>query len=234
MYGLPQTGILANKLLKKCLAVQGYYQCQHMPGLWCHMWCDITFCLSINYFGIKTTIMDDMKHLIASPQEHYSVALDWRGSLFCGVKLMWNYINRTVNPHMLNYITKALLLYQNQSLLRPQHAPYKAAPIQFGAWVQIVTIDTTASLSKECIKCVQDIVGTLLYYGCAVDPTILLTISVIASHQAQGVEAMADARHQLLDYVATHPNAGICYLASNMILAVHTNVLYLSKHNARG
>ncbi len=43
---------------------------------------------------------------------------------------------------------------------------------------------------------------------------------------------MAVACHQLLDYVATHPNAGLRYLASNMILAVHTNVSYLSKHKA--
>jgi hypothetical protein len=47
------------------------------------------------------------------------------------------------------------------------------------------------------------------------------------------METMANACHQLLDYVATHPNAGIRYLASNMILTVHTNVSYLSKHNAR-
>jgi hypothetical protein len=33
MYGLPQAGILANKLLKKRLNVKGYYQCQHTPGL---------------------------------------------------------------------------------------------------------------------------------------------------------------------------------------------------------
>jgi hypothetical protein len=36
-YGLLQAGILANKLLKKRLAIRGYYQCQHMPGLWRHM-----------------------------------------------------------------------------------------------------------------------------------------------------------------------------------------------------
>jgi hypothetical protein len=47
------------------------------------------------------------------------------------------------------------------------------------------------------------------------------------------MEAVANVCYQLLDYVATHPNAGIHYLASNMILAVHTNVLYLSKHNVR-
>jgi hypothetical protein len=91
--------------------------------------------------------------------------------------------------------------------------------------------DSTAPLSKECIKCIQDIVGTLLYYGHAVDPTILPAISPIVSQQAQGTEAVADACHQLLDYVATHPNAGICYLASDMILAVHTNASYLSEHN---
>jgi hypothetical protein len=36
MYGLPQAGILANKLLAKHLARDGYFQCQHMPGLWSH------------------------------------------------------------------------------------------------------------------------------------------------------------------------------------------------------
>jgi hypothetical protein len=35
--GLPQAGILANKLLKKCLAIRGYFQSQHTPGLWQHM-----------------------------------------------------------------------------------------------------------------------------------------------------------------------------------------------------
>ncbi len=79
----------------------------------------------------------------------------------------------------------------------------------------------------------QDIVGTLYYKGAA-DPTILPVISNIASHQAQGTEAVIDACHQLLDCIATHPNAGICYLASDMILAVHTNALYLSKHNTCG
>jgi hypothetical protein len=52
---------------------------------------------------------------------------------------------------------------------------------------------------------------------------ILPTISAIASQKSQGTEATANACHQLLDYIATHPNAGIHYLASNMILAVHTD-----------
>jgi hypothetical protein len=40
---------------------------------------------------------------------------------------------------------------------------------------------------------------------------------------------VADACHQLLDYVATHPNAGIQYKVCNMVLSVHTDASYLSK-----
>ena len=67
-------------------------------------------------FGIKTTSMADMKHLITSLEEQYSVAVNWTGSLFYRVKLTWDYINQTVNLHMPNYINKALLKYQHPAL----------------------------------------------------------------------------------------------------------------------
>jgi hypothetical protein len=70
-------------------------------------------------FGIKTTRMTDMKHLVSSLQEHYSIAVNWTGTLFCGVKLTWDYINPTVNFHIPNYINKALLKYQHQALSKP-------------------------------------------------------------------------------------------------------------------
>jgi hypothetical protein len=88
---------------------------------------------------------------------------------------------------------------------------------------------TPHNLSPKEIKCVQDIVGTLLYYARAVVPTLLAALSAIAAHQSNGIRAVADVCHQLLDYVATHPNAGIWYKACNMVLAVHTDVSYLSE-----
>ena len=39
LWGLPQAGILANKLLRKCLAAHEYFKCTHMPGLWKHATC---------------------------------------------------------------------------------------------------------------------------------------------------------------------------------------------------
>ena len=91
MYGLPQAGILTNQFLKKRLSPKGYYQCQHTPGLWRHIWRSIVICcLVVDDFGIKVTHMDDMHHLKMALEEHYTVAVDWEGSLFCGVKLSWD------------------------------------------------------------------------------------------------------------------------------------------------
>jgi hypothetical protein len=36
MYGLPQAGILAKKLLKLRLACHGHFEQPHTPGLWKH------------------------------------------------------------------------------------------------------------------------------------------------------------------------------------------------------
>ena len=111
----------------------------------------------------------------------------------------------------------------------PQHQPYKHVPIQYGARVQRVDVDTSEPLSKANIKRIQDIVGTLHYYGRAVDPTLLTALSSIAARQCNGTVAVAKACQQLPDYVATHPNAGIRYKACDMILAVHTDASFLAK-----
>jgi hypothetical protein len=51
MYGLPQAGVLANKLLVKRLAQAGYHPCQFTPGLWQHIWRPVTFCLVVDDFA---------------------------------------------------------------------------------------------------------------------------------------------------------------------------------------
>ena len=75
--------------------------------------------------------------------------------------------------------------------------------------------------------------GTLLYYARAVDSTMAAALSTIASQQANGTEATLAACNQLLDYVGTHPDAVLKYMASDMILAVHSDASYLSEAKAR-
>ena len=78
---------------------------------------------------------------------------------------------------MPKYIPKALLKFQHPTPDSPQHQPYKHAPSQYGACVQRVDVDTSAPLSPDAIKRIRDIISTLLYYGQAVNPTLLTALS---------------------------------------------------------
>ena len=53
MYGLPQSGMLSNKLLKKYLTEYGYNELPHTPGLFKHVTGPVLFSLVVNDFGIK-------------------------------------------------------------------------------------------------------------------------------------------------------------------------------------
>ncbi len=97
----------------------------------------------------------------------------------------------------------------------------------------MVDIDTFCPLSPDAIKRVQDIVSTLLYYGWAADPMLLTALGSMATCQANGTTAVAKSCQKFLNYVATHPNAGISYKACEMIFAVHTNASYLMEKTAK-
>ena len=153
----------------------------------------------------------------------------WKGKLFCSVHLYWDYKNRMVWLSMPQYARNALLKFGHKKPSEPQHAPYPAAPIQYVSKQQNVQTDTSPPLSPEQIKFLQQVVGTFIYFGNAVDPTLAAALSVIAPRQSKGTEATMQATRQLLDYIPTHPNPSIVYLVSDMILALDTNGSYLSE-----
>ena len=65
------------------------------------------------------------------------------------------------------------------------------------------------------------------------DCTILPAMSSIASTQANATEETEQRVKQLLDYLATLPNAKIRFYASNMVLNVHSDASYLSETDAK-
>jgi hypothetical protein len=90
MYGLPQAGILANKLLAKRLATKGYFQMRHTPGLWTHSHRPVQFSLVVDDFGVKYVGKQHADHLMNALQENYEVSEDWEGKLYCGITLNWD------------------------------------------------------------------------------------------------------------------------------------------------
>ena len=71
-YGLPQSGILANKLLKKRLAKHGYFESPHTSGLWKHVSRLVHFTWVMNDFGIKYVGLGFRVNLIfPKPMPHF-------------------------------------------------------------------------------------------------------------------------------------------------------------------
>jgi hypothetical protein len=60
-----------------------------------------------------------------------------------------------------------------------------------------------------------------------------MPINDIATEHTKATEKTQAATNQLLDYLATHPDATIRYHASDMILHIHSDASYLSVSNAR-
>jgi hypothetical protein len=53
VWGLPQAGILANKLLHRRLLPHGYFECPNTPGLWKQKTRPIAFTLVVDNFVVK-------------------------------------------------------------------------------------------------------------------------------------------------------------------------------------
>ena len=112
-------------------------------------------------------------------------------------------------------------------------APHKYNPPTYGRASQTpVPNDTSAALPPDQITRIQQVVGTLLFYARAIDSTIRVALSAIASAQTKSTQATAQAVTDLLNYCATHPDASIRYTASNMILNVHSDASYLTEKEA--
>ncbi len=108
---------------------------------------------------------------------------------------------------MPGYIKNQLLKYEH-IMRRVQHRPYSPEPNKYGAGAQSpLPQDDSRKLTDKEIKQVQKIVGSILYYVRAVDMTILMVLSLIVSEQRRGTERTLEKACQVLDYLASHPDA---------------------------
>jgi hypothetical protein len=148
--------------------------------------------------------------------------------------MKWDYVKRTVDLYMPGYANAVLRRFQHTDPVRPQHSPHNHQTINYGAKVQFVEPeDVTKPLTAEQKVTLQQVVGCLLYYARAIDPTMLVALSTLASAHTKGTEATAKAMVQLLNYRATYSDAEIRYHASYMILHISSDASYLSEAETR-
>jgi hypothetical protein len=233
MYGLPQAGLLANELLEQRLNKHGYFQSKLVPGLWKHTKRPITFTLVVDDFGVKYVGKEHAEHLMTVLQEHYQIKADWTGTRYIGIHMAWDYEKGQVHLYMPGYVQRALKLFQHIRK-KKQNQPFPHTAIKYGAKIQYAKQESTAPpVNPTEKKFIQKVCGKFLFYGRAVDSTVLTPISAIASQSANPTKETLAHTNQLLDYLATQEDAVLTYNRSEMIMAVHSDASYLCEPKAK-
>ena len=228
MYGLKQAAILAYKKLKGVLGEAGYLQIDNTTGLWKHKTRKTVFALCVDDFGVKYFNKEDMDHLVRTLQQEYVITIDKNGKNYCGLTFDWHYKDKYVDVSMPNYIKKALQKYGHKPPKKPQYAPHIWASKFYGKKPQQATpTDTSEKLKGKEIIDVQSKIGTFLYYGRAVDQTILPALGEISIQQSTPTKNTKCELEMLMDYLHTYPSAVLRYYAGEMQLSVESDAAYL-------
>jgi hypothetical protein len=192
------------------------------------------FSLVVDEFGVQYVGHEHAEHLEKFISSKYKMTTDLEGTQYCGVDLDWDYENRTMDLSMPSYVQKSVQRFYHPVPTCPQHSSHAYAMPQYGAKTQFTAPpDLSKPLDKACITRLQEIVGVLLYYRRAIDSTMLVALSTLASSQANGAKETAKSATHLLNYAAMHPDAILRYRSSDMLLKIHSDASYLSETQAR-
>jgi hypothetical protein len=74
---------------------------------------------------------------------------------------------------------------------------------------------------------------SIIYYARAVDMTVLMALSSIAMEQTKATDRTLERCMQLLDYLVSNTAAKVRFHASDMIMNIYSDALYLSAPGAR-
>jgi hypothetical protein len=143
MYGLPQAGILTNKLLARRLAIRGYHQTKSTPGIWRHVTHPIQFTLVVDDFGVQYVGKEHAQRIIVALETDYTVSKKWTSGLYYGITLKWGYEKKHVDLSMHGYIKDAIHKYQHPMPNRPKYAPHNWNVPAHGQHIQYAPLPDT-------------------------------------------------------------------------------------------
>ena len=210
MPGLKQAGLIANYRLTRHLSKFGYTLSTKTPALWRHSTCNISFSHVVDGFRVKYVGKNNSDHIISALREMYTVSTNWKGTIFYRLTLNWNYTAGWVDVSMPGYVTAAIHKFQHLPPTNKQDAPHPCNLPIYGAHTQYSTPDDDSPLLPPAtINQVEQIFGTFLYYGLAVDPTMLVELGDLSSKQVKATAKTYDKVIWFLKYSATHPENNI-------------------------
>ena len=105
---------------------------------------------------------------------------------------------------MPNYIPDALKRFKRKNYKMWQGSPHQHTFPNYGSKQQFAEAESNEpELGKETKKYIQKFLSIFFYYTCAIDPTMLVALSAIASEQASPTKSAMKKVDQFLDYAAS-------------------------------
>ena len=118
--------------------------------------------------------------------------MDWKGELYCGIILKRNYDTRTVNLSIPGYVKAQFHNRHHQKLRQPEHSPYFCDRPQYGVKQQLAKkADTSELFSDAENRCTKQVLGSILWYSCSIDPTMHFALRDLAYTQTSGIRYTA-------------------------------------------
>ncbi len=162
----------------------------------------------IDNFGVKYINKNDVDHLTSILKQDYKINTNWEGTQYLRLTLNWDYKKCKVHLSMPGYIKNALIRFSHELPNKLQLQPHPHMLPTCSATVQYAKADNVSPLATNAEgKYICQVIGILLYYGRAVDSTILVSLSSLAVAQSKPTFHTLSLVKWLLDYAATNPDA---------------------------
>ena len=142
----------------------------------------------VDNFCVRYFSIEDAGHFSNAFRSKYLITVDMAATVYIGIKLGWEYVQRTVTFLMPSYVRKDLHRFQHILRGGNDYSPHTFAPIQYVQKVQYADpLDVAKYLSYKETNLVQQVCVTLLYYAIAINNTILPALSNISSEQSKSM-----------------------------------------------
>ena len=103
---------------------------------------------------------------MAALKKDYTATEDWTGTKYLGLTMEWEYEKGQVHLWMPGYVSKTLLRFNHKNPEKIQNSPHPHIIPAYGTKIQYADQpDDSPKLDKEGTKYIQQVAGTLLYYG---------------------------------------------------------------------
>jgi hypothetical protein len=125
-----------------------------------------------------------MDHFIHTLTALYQVKVNWQGTKYLGMDIDINRNQRHVTLSMPGYIDKLLQKVCPNGIKGANTPAHYIPPNYANPGAHTATVDESAPASEQDKKLLQSVVGTLLCYSRAVDPSICTALNELGSIQS--------------------------------------------------